>query len=35
MLQYDQYGTTEGITGDVDLDVFLGNDAQFKKLSVK
>jgi lysozyme len=35
MLQYDQYGTTEGITGDVDLDVFLGNDVQFKKLLVK
>ena len=35
MLQYDQYGTTAGITGNVDLDVFLGNETQFKKLLVK
>ena len=35
ILQYNQGGKVEGIKGDVDLDVFIGNEEQFKKLLIK
>ncbi len=35
LLQYNQYGKVNGIPGDVDLDVFLGNNEEFNKMLIK
>jgi len=34
-LQYSQRGEVNGIYGDVDLDLFLGNNEKFKQLLIK
>jgi GH25 family lysozyme M1 (1,4-beta-N-acetylmuramidase) len=34
-LQYSQHGEVNGIYGDVDLDLFLGNNEKFKQLLIK
>jgi GH25 family lysozyme M1 (1,4-beta-N-acetylmuramidase) len=34
-LQYSQHGKVNGIYGDVDLDLFLGDSEKFKQLLIK